>query len=171
MTTTPAALRDQFTAALRALEVESVPDPDMDAYDAALVLSGALAFRLADIVSTIDHGDGGGINTTGVRVRFSRGWNDVAAESRCDASDESAVLAVITDLIGAAVHDNAVKAQNPYAKAASFAVEAAAALLYLATEPNDSNATDPLSRAGAHHVADDRLTHAHAWLAHLGSTS
>lgn len=169
MTADHAALRDQFTAALRALDVATVLDPTLDPEAAALVLAGGVAFRLAD--RTTEAAEAEGADTTTIRTRFARGWNDVCDAAACDASGEAVLLSVFTDLIGAAVHDNAVKSQSPYAKAASFALQAAAALLYLATEADPDNPVEPVSRAGAHRTADDRLTHAHAWLAHHGSTS
>jgi hypothetical protein len=163
--------RDQLTDALRALDVAVITDPELDATDAALVLTGALTFRLADLACTAIDDTGTDIGTHGIRARFSRGWNDVRAGAECTTSTEAATLSVFCDLIRAAVHDNAVKEQNPYAKAASFALEAAAALLYLATDTDPGNPVEGVSRAGARAVADDRLTHAHAWLAHLRSAS
>lgn len=168
MTTDHAALRDQLTAALRALDVQSVADPDLDAYDAALVLAGAVAFRLADLSCPSVEADH--MDTHGIRARFAGGWNDLRAASECDADNEAAILSVFTDLIGAAARGNAAKTQNPYAKAASFAMEAAAALLYLATDYETGNPMEAVSRSGATKTADDRLTHAHAWLAHLRRT-
>lgn len=162
-------LRDQFTNALHALKVEAVTDPTLDAYDGSLMLAGAVAFRLADLACpAVEHDD---MDTQAIRARFSRGWNDLRDSAECDASAEAAILSVFTDLIGAAARDNAVKAHNPYAKAASFAMEAAAALLYLATDYDATNPMEPVSRAGATRTADDRLTHAHAWLAHQGRAS
>jgi hypothetical protein len=165
------ALRNQFAAALAALEVAAVTDPTMDAYDGTIVLAGATAFRLADLTcSTVDHGTAE-VGTDGVRARFSRGWADLVDVSNCDTSGEAAILSVFADLIGAVAHDNASREQNAYAKAASFALQGAAALLYLATDPEPGNPVEVSARAGALVTADDRLTHAHAWLAHLGRTS
>jgi hypothetical protein len=156
-------------AALRALEVENVIDPDLTPYDASLVLTGAVAFRLADLSCPAVEAEH--MDSHDIRARFAQGWNDLRNDAGCDATSEAAVLSVFTDLIGTVARANADKAQNPYAKAASFAMEAAAALLYLATDYDARNPMESVTRAGATRVADDRLTHAHAWLAHLGSTS
>jgi hypothetical protein len=164
-----AALRDQLAAALHALDVQSVADPDLDAYDASLVLAGAVAFRLADLSCPAVEAEH--MNSHDIRARFAQGWNDLRDAAGCDATSEAAVLSVFTDLIGTAARANAAKEQNPYAKAASFAMEAAAALLYLSTDYDATNPAEVSTRAGANLIADDRLTHAHAWLAHLGSTS
>lgn len=162
--------RDQLTAALAALDVATVAHPDLDDYDAAVILAGGTAFRLADIAADLAD-TGGDIDSKAVRARFIRGWVDIRDAANCDASGEAALLSLLTDLIGAVAHDNARERHNPYARAASFAMEAAAALLYLATDPDADNPVEDAARAGARTIADDRLTHAHAWLAHLGSAS
>lgn len=162
--------RDQLTAALAALDVATVAAPDLTDYDAAVILAGGTAFRLADIATELtDSGDD--IDSKAVRARFIRGWVDIRDSAGCDTSGEAALLSIITDLIGAVANNNATKRHNPYARAASFAMEAAAALLYLATDYDPENPVEDAARAGARTIADDRLTHAHAWLAHARSTS
>lgn len=162
--------RNQLADALGSLDVATVAAPDLSDYDAAVILAGGTAFRLADITTDLaDTGDDA--DAKAVRARFIRGWADLRDSAECDASGEAALLSVFTDLIGAVAHDNAHERRNPYARAASFAMEAAAALLYLATDIDPDNPVEGASRAGARHIADDRLTHAHAWLAHLGGTS
>lgn len=162
--------RDQLTAALAALDVATVAAPDLTDYDAAVILAGGTAFRLADITTELTEGNED-IDSKGIRGRFIRGWVDICDSANCDASGEAALLSILTDLIGSVANNNATKRHNPYARAASFAMEAAAALLYLATDYDADNAAEDAARAGARTIADDRLTHAHAWLAHLGSTS
>lgn len=167
MTTTD--IRDQLAAALHALHVAAVPDPDLDTYASTVLLAGGTAFRLADL--TAEGVEADDIESHEVRARFSQGWNNIRDAAGCGTSGEAAILAVFTDLIGSAARDNAAKGHNPYAKAASFAMEAAAALLYLSTDYDATNPAEAPTRAAAAITADDRLTHAHAWLAHTGSTS
>jgi hypothetical protein len=162
-------LRDMFADALHALEVGTVADPELSPEDTTAVLAGALAFRFADLACPATNS----ADTTyqEERDRFSQGWNNLRTASTCDDSEEATVLAVLIGLLTATARDNAAKRHNPYAKAAAFALEAASALMFLASDPDHANPAEVAARAGARITADEQLTHAHAWLAHLRSTS